>query len=95
MSPKALQPIKKYRRYTDPGIGKKTYRPTYRGVELPRTANPPTPWSYDNASDAQAHAERHEVRKQRQVQRLRKEKYRDEVLARYAALLLAQEKQDE
>ncbi len=98
MSPKRIQPIRKYRRYDDPGTGKKVYRPVYRGRDIVLSQFPPISLQYTTASEAQAHAERHEQRKRRQIKRLQKEEYRDKILTRYAALLTvavkAQEEDD-
>lgn len=98
MSPKRIPPIKKYRRYDLPGTGEKVYRPVYRGRDIVLSQFPPTSLQYTTASEAQAHAERHEQRKRRQIKRFQEEEYRGEVLTRYAALLTiavaAQEEND-
>jgi hypothetical protein len=90
-----LHPVKKYRRYNDQSTGEKVYRPTYRGIELIWSQFPFLLWQYKRADDAQAHAERHEVRKRLQVKRFQDEDYRTAVLTRYAALMLIAAKQEE
>ncbi len=87
MSPKRIQPIRKYRRYDVPGTGEKVYRPVYRGRDIVLSQFPPVSLQYTTASEAQAHAERHEERKRRQIKRLQEEEYRGKILTRYAALL--------
>ena len=95
MSPKGLQLIKKYRRYDDPGMGKKFYRPTYRGRNIMLAQFPPLGLQFTTASEAQASAERYEQQKRRQIKRFQDEEYRTAILTRYAALLAAAVKVEE
>ncbi len=92
---KGLQPIKKYRRYTEPSTGKKFYRPLYRGFDIVQSQFPPALWEYARAQDAQEHAERHRIRKQRQIARFQDVEYRTAVITRYAALAIIAGKQEE
>lgn len=92
---RGLQPIKNYRRYTEPSTGKKFYRPTYRGFDIVQSQFPPALWKYTRAQDAQEHAKRHAIRKQLQIARFQDVDYRTAVLTRYAALALIAGKQEE
>ena len=95
MSPKRIQPIKKYNRYDDPGTGKKFYRPTYRGRNIMLAQFPPLGLRFTTASEAQASAKQYEERKRRQIKRFQDEEYRTTILTRYAALLAAAAKVEE
>lgn len=85
-----LSGVKHYRRYIIQGSEEKLYCPTYRGRNLLKTNFPPTPYLYPTADKAQQHALRHAKRKKRQVKRFNdNEAYRDKILARYSAMIIA------
>ncbi len=92
---RGLRPRRKYRKYTEPSTGKKFYRPLYRGIDIVQSQFPPALWQYVRASEAQEHAERHQIRKQLQIARFQDEDHRTAALTRYAALALIAGKQEE
>lgn len=92
---KGLTLTKKYRRYYTPGLKVKWYVPIYRGQNILLTRFPPTSWTYDTASKAQAHAERYAERKKKQNARFRNKEYRQAVVGRYAYHIFLHTKQEE
>jgi len=94
--PKPIDPLRKYRRYNDIRTGRKFYRPVYRGMDILMQQFPNVAWwQFDKAAEAQTFAERHEIKKRRQIERFQNEDYRKKALIRYAALVAVVTKGEE